>query len=235
MRVQSKAHHLRPNLALVATLTIGMMPAGSIFASSPAAETAIVLKPAPGARPLGLAVALFAPDATIKSSVESLKPEQSWPVTGLTVSLNSNTGLCGDHSIAHIIELPNQDKDQTNPDGPDCIFGALLTIEAGPQKFEIATECGDWTDNAALCWGYGQTGEFRLLREQPAASPKFRLVFPGPAAVAAKPSAAPPNADDPAAQRHGLFLDTLLDDKKVNKGDLWLVWTSATVEISYTR
>ena len=218
-------------LARCATMALHLAVASGVLAASPAIEPDIVLQPAAGASPKGLSVALFAADSTLKSPVEALQPTQSWPVAALKVSLNANTGLCGEHTIAGILVLPNQDKDQSNPDGPDCIFGMQLSIEGGPRKVEIATECGDWVDNAALCWGYGQTGEFRLVRESAAATAKLKLVFPGPVAPAPKPA----SGEDPAAQKQGLFLDTIVDDKKVNQGDLWLVWTTATVEIAYTR
>ena len=190
----------------------------------------------------GLIVSLFAPDSTLTAPVETLKPTQTTPVTALGVSLNNNPGLCPDHTIAKIVELPNQEAGAASTDSPECIFGAQLTIESGGKKFEIATECGDWVDNAASCWGYGQTGEFRLLRETATAPSKFRLVFPAPAANVpplkppAKSSAeADTNAADAARQKHGLFLDTLLDDKKESKGDLWMVWTGQTVELAFMR
>ena len=249
---QPTSRKLRTAITVATGLMIGSLWAHDTRASG-AAEAGIVLQPA-GANSLhGLTVAQFAPDSTIKSSVEALKPEQSWPVSALRISLNADTGLCADHTIARILELPNQDKDQANSDGPDCIFGAMLGIEAGPKTFEIATECGDWVDNAATCWGYGQTGEFRLLRDKQMAPSQFRLVFPGPAgpaapaAPAANASAAGagapsssgspgnPGSEDPASQKHGLFLDTLLDGKKESKGDLWLVWTSATVDVPFFR
>ena len=110
------------------------------------------------------------------------------------------------------------------------------------ETVEIATECGDWVDNAAACWGYGQTGEFRLVRETAKAPSNFRLVFPAPTAKvpSTNPTAksgeeADANAADLARQKHGLFLDTLLDDKKESKGDLWLVWTGQTVELDFKR
>jgi hypothetical protein len=237
MRRQSKVHVCQGAAACIWLATISVAAGLTTIqtgAASPALDADIVLNPAGAGLPPGLTVGLFAPDTTIKSAVEGLKPEQSWPVAAFRVALNANTGLCADHTIARILELPNQAKDQANPDGPECIFGALLSIEAGPRKFEIATECGDWVDNAALCWGYGQTGEFRLIRDKPAGSATFKLVFPGPVAKAAAPASGG-NSEDPAAQKHGLFLDTLVDDTKENKGDLWLTWTSTTVEITFLR
>jgi hypothetical protein len=207
-----------------------------------ASDADIVLKPSGPLNLAGLAVSLFTADSTLTAPVENLMPVQSTPVTALRVTLNNNPGLCPDHTIAKIVELPNQEAGATSVDGPECIFGAQLTIEAGPKTFDIATECGDWIGNTATCWGYGQTGEFRLLRETAAAPSKFRLVFPAPTAKA--PSIKPPAKSDEAdaasaadsdRQKHGLFLDTLLDDKKESKGDLWLVWTSARVEIAFTR
>lgn len=231
--------------ARVATVVAGLA-SGTLGARS-APDAAIVLTPAAGATPAGLTLGLFAPDITLKGAVESLKPDQSWPVTALGVSLNADTGLCGEHTIARILELPNQDKDASNPDGPpdgpECVFGAQLTITAGPHLREIATECGDWVADAAPCWGYGQTGQFRLVREGAAAPARFRLVFPGPG-TRVPPGKAPdkeppekeaPETAEPANQKHGLFLDTLLDAKKSAKGDLWLVWTGATVELAFTR
>ena len=164
--------------------------------------------------------------------------QQSWPITSLGLVLDGDTGRCADHAIAAILELPNQAATATDADGPDCIFGARLTIDAGPKRFEIAAECGDWANNIATCWGFDQNGEFRLGRDREKAPTQFRLVFPGPAKPAAPgPAAAEAGSPDKdtAAQRHGLFLDTLVDDKKEAKGDLWMVWTGATVEVEYTR
>lgn len=236
------------------TRRIAWLPLGAYFGAgllaaivgqSPAARASdadIDLTPAGAMNLSGLSVSLFAPDSTLTAPVETLKPTQTVPVSALGVSLNNNPGLCPDHTIAKIVELPNQDAGATSADGPECIFGAQLTIASGPKKFEIAAECGDWVDNAAMCWGYGQTGEFRLIRESVASPSKFRLVFPAPAAKvpSIKPSAksggeTDTNAADPARQKYGLFLDTLLDEKKESKGDLWLVWTGQTVDIAFTR
>ena len=238
-------------LGLASALACGLCNLWPTSGSAAGTDADIVLKPSSGttapAGAGGLTVALFAADTTLSAPVEALKPEQSWPVSTLEVALNANPGLCGDQPIAKILDLPNLGKDEPTGDGPECIFGVLLTIEAGPRKFEVATECGDWVDNTALCWGYGRTGEFRLIRATQKAAVQFRLVFPGPgpkrtpqakapaAAGGSRPGDPTTGSDDPASQKHGMFLDTLLDDKKDSKGDLWLVWTSATVDIAYTR
>ena len=214
----------------LAGLTAAPLMAG---AASGAGPDAIALKPDGAPSHVGLAVSQFAADSTLKAPVERLKADQSWPVSSLNVALNTDPGLCGDHAIARVVELPNQDAAVVAAgDGPDCIFGALLTIVAGPKRFEIATECGDWIANVANCWGFGQTGEFRLARDREQAPAQFRLVFPGPAPAGADAAAAD---KDSTAQRHGLFLDTVLDDRKEPMGDLWMVWTGATVEIAFTR
>lgn len=212
-------------------------------ASSPervnASDADIVLKPA-GQLPLdGLAVGLYSPDSTLHAPVESLKAEQSWPLTSLRVALNTNPGLCGEHTIAQVLELPNQDGAPV--DGPECVFGLLLTAQTDQRTFEIATECGDWIGDQSTCWGYGQTGAFRLTRDRDKAPSKFRLIFPSPGrptpapATGGKPEPGDTAGGDPSGQKFGLFLDTLLDDKKEAKGDLWLVWAGATIELSFTR
>ena len=222
---------MRPGAGLLpAWLPVGLL-ATFLLPAIVHADAEIALKPVVPALSPGLTVVQFAADTTLKSPVESLTAEQSWPVTALAVSLNANTGLCADKTIEQILEAPNQD--QAAADGPDCIFGALLKIEAGAKRFEIATECGDWADDVAVCWGYGQTGEFKLVREGRKATAGLRIVFPAPSKIAGKDSGV--EATDPTAQKYGLFLDTLLDDKKQVKGDLWLTWTIATVEIAFKR
>ena len=225
--------HIRPHmLGLLAMLVAGAGLDAALAAGASDAE--IALKPVAAKTPPGLAVALFAPDTTLKSPLETLAPVQSWPVTSLGLTLNANTGLCADHTIESILALPNQENGQANADGPDCIFGMLLVIEGGPKRFEVATECGDWVDDAATCWGYGQAGEFRIQREHAkAGAGGVRLVFPGPPKPVSKEAAG--EAAEPSAQKYGLFLDTLLDDNKQAKGDLWLTWTGGTVEVGYTR
>lgn len=206
------------------------LAATSLLLATALADAEVILKPFGSTLPSGLTVAQFAADATLKAPIESLRPEQAWPVTALGVSLNADTGLCADKTIDQILD--SADADAAGGDGPDCIFGALLKIEAGARRFEIATECGDWAEDTASCWGHGQTGEFKLVREGRKAGSGMRLVFSAPPKVAGSGGG---DATDAAAQKYGLFLDTLLDDKKQARGDLWLIWTTATVEIAFTR
>jgi hypothetical protein len=241
MTLQSMRSRETARLTRMAGLLLAVIAAPSLPVR--ASDADIVLKPAGAMNLQGLSVGLFTADATLTTPVEKLMPLQAEPVSALSVSLNNNPGLCPDQTIARIVELPNQETGSATADGPECVFGVQLSIESGPKKYEIATECGDWVDNTATCWGYGQTGEFRLVRDAATAPSKFRLVFPAPTANV--PPIKPPaksseeadaaSSADPARQKHGLFLDTLLDDKKESKGDLWLVWTSTTVDVTFTR
>lgn len=224
----------RPCLAAIASAALT-----ATSAASP--DPDVVLRPVAPHDPKGLSVGLFAADSTLKAPVETLKPLQSTAVTALKVSLNNNPGLCPDHTVTQILELPNQEPGGPPADGPECIFGALLGIETATRSYEVATECGEWVDNVATCWGYGQTGEFRLHRNAAKSPSAFRLVFPGSAALPGKTAERSPSDEDagatpdPTGQKHGLFLDTPIDEQKRVRGDLWLVWAGGTVEIAYMR
>jgi hypothetical protein len=195
------------------------------------AQSDIPLKPAGAHDFSGLKVNRLKAESTANTAVEKVKPEESWDVRGLTVSLNADSGLCGTETIEAILSKP--DAAAPSVQGSDCLFAVLIAVDTASRPFEAGGECGEWIANTARCSGFGETGEFRIVRDKPSGPSRFDLVFPS-AADAAKTT--PVAGGDQSGQRFGMFLDSVLDPKTgSHKGDVWMVWGGTTVKLGFTR